>query len=190
MKKLTILVDADDTIEYLLKAWMAILNERYNTSVQVSDITSWNLQDAFPSLTKEEVYAPLREDSIWDKVEPNRYAIHYIRKLIEDGHDVYIVTATHYSTYKAKMEKVLLRHFPIRPENVIVAYNKGMIRGDVRVDDAVHNLEGYDGVKILIDAPHNRDYNARAHGVHRVSWWGDVYKIICRVAAGEDEWGC
>ena len=59
MRKLTILVDADDTIEYLAEAWIGMLNERHGTNVCVEDLTSWEVQKAFPELTKEEVYAPL-----------------------------------------------------------------------------------------------------------------------------------
>ena len=36
MKKLTILFDADDTVENLSDCWIAMLNERYGTSVTLS----------------------------------------------------------------------------------------------------------------------------------------------------------
>ena len=39
MKLLTILVDMDDTIEHLLKAWVEYLNERHGTTVKHEDIT-------------------------------------------------------------------------------------------------------------------------------------------------------
>ena len=179
MRGLTILVDADDTIEYLAEAWIAILNERYGRSVCVDDLTSWEIQKAFPGLTKDEVYAPLKDESIWDRVRPREDAVYYLRRLIERGHKVYIVTATNHETYKAKMEKVLLRYFPyIHRTKVIVAYNKKMIQGDVRVDDGVHNLKDCDGLRILMSAPHNRTFDAEAHGIKRVSNWQEIYALI------------
>ena len=43
MRRLTILVDIDDTIEYLCKAWVEWLNEKYGTTVKYEDITDWNI---------------------------------------------------------------------------------------------------------------------------------------------------
>lgn len=186
MRRLTILVDADDTIECLAEAWLSVLNERHGTSVDVEDLTDWYIPRFFPSLSDEEVYAPLREDATWDRVRPRRDAALYLQKLVDDEHMIYIVTATHHDTYKAKMEKVILRYFPcIHRTDVIVAYDKRMIKGDVRVDDGVHNLEGCDGLKILIDAPHNRKYDAEANGMHRVKCWDEAYRIISEYANKE-----
>lgn len=144
MRKLTILVDADDTIEYLAEAWVAVLNERHGTSVCADDLTSWEIQKAFPGLTKDEVYAPLKDESIWDRVRPREDAVYYY----------------------------------VHRTKVIVAYNKKMIQGDVRVDDGVHNLKECDGLRILMSAPHNRAFDAEAHGIKRVSNWQEIYALI------------
>ena len=50
MKKLTILVDMDDTIEQLLKAWIAAVNSKFGTAVTYDDIKSWDVSEAFPGL--------------------------------------------------------------------------------------------------------------------------------------------
>lgn len=179
MRKLTILVDADDTIEYLAEAWVSVLNERHGTNVDVEDLTEWEVQKAFPKLSKGEVYSPLKDESIWDRVRPREDAVYYLEKLIEEGHKIYIVTATNHETYKAKMEKVILKYYPcIHRTDVIVAYNKKMIKGDVRVDDGPHNLQGCDGLKVLMDAPHNRKFNTETSGIKRVHNWGEAYDLI------------
>lgn len=56
---ITLLVDMDDTIENLLPAWAEWLNKKHGTSVNADDITGWDIQKFFPTLTKDEVYAPL-----------------------------------------------------------------------------------------------------------------------------------
>ena len=43
MKKLTILVDMDDTIEQLLNAWIAAVNSKFGTAVTYDDIKSWDV---------------------------------------------------------------------------------------------------------------------------------------------------
>lgn len=64
MKKLTILFDADDTVENLSDCWIAMLNERYGTSVTPEDVHSWDISLAFPTLTKEQVFGVLHDDEL------------------------------------------------------------------------------------------------------------------------------
>lgn len=112
MRHLTILVDMDDTIENLAEAWVAYLNARHQTSTNLSDITDWDISKAFPTLTKEQVYAPLFEDAFWSWVKPMEGASEALQKLIADGHTVLIVTTSNYQTLAAKMEQVLFHYFP------------------------------------------------------------------------------
>lgn len=37
--------------------------------------------------------------------------------------------------------------------------NKNIIKADIMIDDGIHNLESFEGMKILFDAPHNRNEN-------------------------------
>lgn len=167
-KKLTILVDMDDTIENLLVHWVAMLNELYGTSVDVENVRSWFLQEAFPELTQEQVYAPLKTDELWLRVTPKPDAQEYLKRLRDDGHEIFITTSSAYQTVPVKMERVLFRYFPgITWSQVILASTKQMIRGDVMVDDGPHNLEYGAYYKILMDAPHNRNYTPQAYGVCR-----------------------
>lgn len=179
MKSLTILVDLDDTIESLCEAWVNCLNNRFGMSVALSDITEWDMTKAFPALTKEAVYAPLCEDEFWDTVYPIAGAAEVLQKLIQDGHRIYLVTATDYKTIRAKMERVVLRHFPFLSwGNVIVTNCKQLIKGDVLIDDAPHNLEGGDYAKILMTAPHNRNYDTSSGDIYRATNWYEIYYLI------------
>lgn len=54
---MTILIDMDDTIESLLKAWVSGVNRKYGRSVSYEDVDSWDVSAAFPGLTHEQVYA-------------------------------------------------------------------------------------------------------------------------------------
>lgn len=178
-RKLTILIDMDDTIENLIVCWIKKLNERYGTTVQYSDVICWDMAKIFPTLTKDQIFEPLFDETFWDEVQPIEGSVEYIQKLIDDGHSVYIVTNSHYNTLKPKMEKVLLRYFPfISWRNVIIASNKQMIMGDILIDDAIHNLTGGEYIKFLMDAPHNHSFNAEENGMTRVHSWKEIYDLI------------
>lgn len=178
-KKLTILIDMDDTIENLIVCWIKTLNEKYGTTVKYSDVICWDMTEIFPTLTREQIFAPLFNENFWDNVQPIDGSIEFIQKLIDDGHDIYIVTNSHYDTIKPKMEKVLHKYFPfISWRNVIITSNKQMINGDILIDDAIHNLTGGEYIKFLMDAPHNHSFNAEENGITRVHSWKEIYDLI------------
>ena len=181
MKKLTILVDMDDTIENLSEAWVSYLNSRYGTNVSVSDISSWDISQAFPTLSKAEVYGALKEVELWGAVKPLPGAVKYLQKLIEDGNDVFIVTASHPDTVGIKMNAVLFKYFPFIPyQNIIISNKKQMISGDILIDDGVHNLGGsYMGM--LFTANHNKsvtDEELMKRNSVRVDDWKETYELI------------
>jgi len=174
-----ILVDMDDTIENLTEAWINYANKRFGTAVNADEITTWDPSEAFSTVSHEGMYALLLEDELYETVEPFEGAGHYLQKLITDGHEVFIVTNSPYQVMKAKMEKVLFRHFPfIDWKHVIITGNKPIIKGDVLIDDGVHNLLGGNYAKLLFTAPHNRSFDAEGNGMVRVNCWEDVYEVI------------
>lgn len=180
MRQLTILIDMDDVIEQLLHAWISYLNDKHNLDVKMSDVTSYDMRETFTSLTEEEIFAPLSLECFWETVKPVPGAVDTIRKLIEDGHNVYIVTASAPHTIKIKLEKVLFKYFPfISYKNVIVAHKKQMIKGDVLIDDAPFNLVGGDYRKLLMDSPHNAQFKCDGEDAPiRVYNWGQIYDYM------------
>ena len=180
---MTILVDMDDTIEQLLKAWLCRVNEKYGYSVTLDQITDWNVAAPYPGLTHRQVYDVLDERGFWKTVEPIPGAAEALIHFMERGHDVYIVTATQLEHLQEKMNDVLFRYFPFLTWNqVIITGKKQLIRGDVLIDDGIHNLEGGTYRKILFTAPHNRSYDAPTHGMIRADSWEDVVAIIDQMA--------
>lgn len=183
MRSLTVLVDMDDTIEGLLQAWVNYLNERHGTTVDKEDVTEWDVSMFFPNIPKAEVYTPLQEDSFWETVKPFDDAAKYIKKLMDDGHKVLIVTTSDYRTLRSKMENVLFKYFPMFTWNdVIITAHKQLVKGDVLVDDGIHNLIGGSYEKLLMNAPHNKGFCAEENGITRVMNWSEAYSKICEIA--------
>lgn len=186
MKKLTILVDMDDTIENLCETWVAFLNETHGTTVHTDDIRDWDMTKAFPTIEKSQVYDPLFNENMWKRVTPLPGAVEYLKRLIDDGHKVVIVTASHQNTVAMKLNNVLFRYFPyLATKDVIVTSQKQLVCGDVMIDDAPHNLEGGNYYGILVTASHNRAYDATANGFVRADTWEEIYNIVCNYARKE-----
>ena len=176
---MTILVDMDDTVEQLLKAWVKRANEKFGREVTLDDITGWNVAEPYTGISRSEIYGVTYEKGFWESVEPMPGAAEALRHFMDQGHEVYIVTATEPEHVEEKMNGLLFRYFPfIRWDHVIIAGRKQLIRGAVLIDDGIHNLEGGDYRKILFTAPHNRSYDARANGMIRVDTWEEAVRVI------------
>lgn len=174
-----LLIDVDDTIEDLLSAWLKSLNDKYGTNVCNDEITDWNITKFFPTLTMEQVFEPLHCDEFWGTVKPKPDAVEYMKKLFDEGYEIYLCTSTDYRNIRAKYEFIIKKYFPyIEWNHVIVAYRKQMIKADYLIDDGVHNLENGNFIKILMSAPHNRTYDAELNGMIRVNNWKEIYEII------------
>lgn len=174
-----IMADIDDTINDLLSKWCCTLNAQYHENVMPWDIKEWDLNKYYPSLTKEQIIEPLTHLDFWASVQPKPGAVYMIDRLIREGFQVYLVTATDYRNILPKYELFVKKHFQrIDPQHIIVTYKKQLLLADYLIDDAPHNLEGGKYKKILMSAPHNEAYDADSAGIIRVKTWIEVYDII------------
>lgn len=176
----------DDTIENLCEAWVNYLNQKHGTTVKCEDICNWDMWRAFPTLSRAEVYAPLYERGMWESVRPIKDADYYLRRLIEDGHQIVIVTASAPETVNLKLSNVLFRYFPyFTYEDVIITSQKSLVNGDILIDDGPHNFINWSHDGILMSAPHNRGFDAEGFGLTRADNWREVYDAVCKIASKE-----
>lgn len=178
-RKITILIDVDDVINNLCQAWIAWLNNEYKTNVKYEDITEWNMCKAFPELTRDQVYKPTKEEAFWKTVTPRFDAMKYIELLHREGFNLYFCTSTHYKNIEHKFELIVQKYFPcIDWNHVIVIGNKQLLHADYMIDDAPHNLLDGEYKRILFNASHNREFDAEANSMIRVSNWEEIYNLI------------
>ena len=183
MKRLTILCDADDTIQELTAHWLEELNKKYDCNVKKEDIKSWDMTKAFPKLTPDEVLEPLYREEFWSRTTPIDGSSYYLKRLIDDGHKLLIVTASNPETFGAKTKK-LLQMFPFLTENQIIRENnKQTVYGDILIDDGVHNLIGGRYKKFLFNQPNNSGFNEQDYDITRVYSWKDIYERISNFVA-------
>lgn len=177
---MVILVDADGVIENLTEIWTDRLNEKYGINVRFNeDFREWDMTKVFTTLTPEQIYTTEYEHDLYKRLTPYEGAPETLKRLIDEGHTVLIVTHTPYQAIEPKMEYVIKKYFPFLTwRDFILTAHKQMIRGDVLIDDGVHNLLGGDYAKILYTQPYNEDFDAEGNGMVRVHNWKEVYEAI------------
>ena len=172
-----IICDFDDTMVDLLSAWVKWLNSQYNYNIKVDDIKDWDMTKAFVGLSQEDMCNCFTLPEFWLTVEAKPDAATYIKKLIDEGFNFNICTATDYRIAKIKFENCLFRLFPfIDRHQIMLSYCKPKIDCDIIIDDYLKNLIDAHGIKILMDAPHNQISNNIED--FRVYSWRTIYEII------------
>ena len=179
-KKFRILVDLDDTLTNLIQVWVEKINQKFDTNVKFEDIADWDIAKFFPSVPKQDIFKVLSDKSIWNEVTPLAYSQEYLQKLKDDGHEILIVSASHYKDIQDKYEKIIQKYFPfIDWKDVVVTSRKELIQGDILIDDAIHNVEmSNHRYKFLMDCSHNQEFDCNKNKTLRVYNWVEIYDII------------
>ncbi len=176
---MTVLIDMDDVLVNTTEVWVQHLNALFGTSVHYEDLTSFDVSLPFRPHTREEVYATQAHAEFWRRATPMPGAVAAVEAIKKAGHRVFVVTNSQYVCLQVKMEELLFRYFPMLTwSDVILTACKQMIKGDVLIDDAPHNLAGGDYEKLLFTAPHNRAFNAASAGFTRVNTWPEALQKL------------
>jgi 5'(3')-deoxyribonucleotidase len=173
-----IFVDMDDVLVELLDEWIWQLNNVSEYKRQKCDIKHWDMRLSYPDLSDKVLYGILNEECFWDNVKPVNDAYKYLKLLKEEGHEVYVATSSYPRPFSIKINNCLLKYYDfLTPKDLICIHNKSLLRGDVLFDDYHENLRNFKGVKVLKDAPYNR--NCEKSCFHfRVVNWSEFYKIV------------
>ena len=176
---MTILCDIDDTLTnfgYILLKWN---NKIFHTNYKYEDVTTW---DFVTKAFGKDCWQALEYTTFWDEIKPLPNAVEVLENFVKQGHKVYLVTASSFNTTLSyKINKVLswFDNTLINENNVIIAQNKNMIEGDILIDDAIHNLQSFDGCKICYACPWNTDWcYEKGNGSLRFNNWKEIEKTI------------
>lgn len=177
-----ILCDLDDVLWDLVPRWTRWLYMEHGIRVEPEDVKTWDIQDYYPTLTREQVFAPLFHPHFFVNMEPVPGAVDAVRKLKADGHEFVVVTATHHKTAGPKIDE-LLRLFPMLTENdIVITGHKNWVDGTVLIDDSVRNVESFPWFSILLARPHNADHKfSRPQNQFRCDSWDDICERISEI---------
>lgn len=170
-----ILVDMDEVLACWVERVLEWWNQDNGTALTPDDVKSWNIIESMGPEAKYFLRSCMRSGDFWD-LKPIDGAIEGMKKLIDDGHDVIIVTAVprHAAiAYDRKLEW-LRKNMPFFPlNNFIAAQRKDLVAGDLLIDDNADNLKTFGSNSIAFDRPWNRDH----YGL-RVKNWAELLQLI------------
>ena len=171
--------DVDNCLNNLQEAVLSLFNERNNTNYTLDDITEYNVENVLPIKQANKMKKMYGENSIYNHVKPIDGTQNALQKLINDGHQIYLVTDAIPKNYNEKVEWI--KHFfPCVDEAHIVSMkHKYLFKCDVMIEDNVQNLIAggyYD--RVLLDYPWNKQVHDEIYGINRCTNWEDIMNVL------------
>lgn len=179
-------VDVDDVICNLQEVVIDLFNKRYGANYKIEDFTEFNIMNILPTqdaIVMRDMYG---EVGLYDKVKPMPEAQKALEKLINLGHQVYLVTAAIPKTYGEKVA-FIKRFFPYIDESRIICMkHKHLLKCDIMIEDNLQTiLEGTHYHRILIDKPWNHFDKDWVYGINRCYNWNEILEAINNIVEEE-----
>lgn len=181
MKKLKISLDQDGVLADLTKQIVSHLNRYHGENLTPEDINQWSIHKCCEKTDAKNVYKYFNEPGFFRHLEPIGTCQQFVTKLIEDGHDVCIVTACE-EGHACKREW-LKNHIPaLDQNNIIFTHRKDRVFANVFVDDRIENLEKFKAAwpgetAICFEQPYNNDWMG-----FKANDWEALYLFITKIA--------
>jgi 5'(3')-deoxyribonucleotidase len=170
VRKKRIAIDLDDTLNNLCDSWLPPYNKDYNDHLKRENLVKWKIDELVKPECGNKIYDYLREPGFFKNLNIQPEAKEVTEWLVK-YYDIQIVTAYFPESCvdKADFIKIQLPH--IDPKNIIFCNDKSWIKADYMIDDGAHNILGFEGQGIVVDAPYNRFLGNQ---YPRVYTWQDI----------------
>lgn len=184
-----IAIDFDETLFPTMEKVLEIYNERHSSNIELSQITTYSLHESLPSEIADELLSIFIEKDTYDTLQPYKGAVRAVKFLAEQGHEVYVATASDTRNMEWK-ELLLQKYFPFIPKNNLIRiYNKSMLNVDVLIEDKLDNLKNTLTERVCFNQPWNIDDGADyVYGIYRIHHWGEMINVINTIERKMKQW--
>ena len=179
---MTIVCDVDDVICNLQEVVINLFNKKFGSKYTLEDFTEYDIMNVLPTqdaIVMKDMYG---DPGLYNKVKPVPGAQDALERLINLGHQVYLVTAAIPKTYGEKVA-FIKRFFPYIDESHICAIkHKWMFKCDIMIEDNLQALLAKPYYhRICFDRPWNRDVNDWTYDIHRVKDWNEIVTVVNKI---------
>lgn len=177
-----IAVDIDNVLNNLQEAVLSLFNKRNGTSYTLSDFHDYDIANDLPmdeATTMKKIYG---ESGLYSLVKPLPYAQDCLQKLVNDGHQVYLVTDAIPATFGEKVEW-LHHYYPfIDNAHIISMAPKWLFKADILIEDKLSTLmRCYYSYRVCMNQPWNQNVNDWVHDIYRCNNWNDIMSTINKI---------
>lgn len=172
--------DADEVLFKFTERILKKYNDEYGKNLTIDDLTEWELDQNINDGTSLSKY--MFEDGFFESLDTYEGAEEVLKSLIDEGHEVYISTATWKGAILDKYAS-FEKHFPFLDfKNIIMVKDKFLLSGDFMLDDKKENIETSSArYPVIMDRP----WNQGLEGL-RVKNLTEFYELVQRIMKEEN----
>lgn len=176
-------IDLDGVVVDSPQQVVNYINERLGLNLVIDDFKTYSMEDALPDQYKWIVEAAFMDSAMWKNVTLIDGAYENIKKIYEEGHEIYFVTSSLPSNLRKKIGH-LTRCLDFFPKDyvwrhTINIHRKQLLKLDILIDDGLFNLVGQrEYLSLCFDMPYNKTNDNDIPRFHRVYNWNEVYSFI------------
>lgn len=178
--KLKIWVDQDEVLAHWVAAVIRGHNERYGTKHKREDVSDYFRMETLLEGGKPFIREYFRIPGLYSSLEPMAGAAEGMRKLIQDGHDVGIISSVPSGISWDEKQVWLTKFMPFFDlRNFKSGKRKDDVLGDILVDDSPDHIKAFAKTKRLAVAfasPWNK--GIKGEYIQRAEGWTEVLEII------------
>ena len=183
---MVICCDVDGVLNNLMDVILDAYNSKHDSNYTLKNVTCHNWKKCFaPEIAVGLEYIST-DPNIWSKVSPLDGAQDFLKRLIHDGHQVYLVTNNSPHTYGQKFDWIR-KHFPfIEPSNIVCMTDKWLFNCDIMIEDCLETLikKSYYS-RILRDQPWNQSNKDYIYGIRRCHSFDEIVAAVNEINYGE-----
>jgi 5'-nucleotidase len=174
MKRL--IVDMDDVLADATGQFIDFYEKEFGVRVSRESMNHKDEMERFPD-NHEAVYNFTFRNGFFRTMTVNEHS-QEVMKALNEKYEVFIVSsAMEFPNSLSEKFEWLGEHFSfLHWRQFVFCGRKTIVHGDYMIDDLPHNLETFNGEKILFSAPHNLQFNH----FKRVDGWKEVGELLLR----------
>ena len=165
-----VIIDMDDVLADATGQFINFYEKEFGIRVTKESMYFKEEMKRFPD-HHDEVYRFTFRKNFFRMMEVNEHSQDVVKKL-NQKYDVFIVSsAMEFPNSLPEKLEWLGEHFSfLHWKQFVFCGSKKIVYGDYMIDDLPHNLETFNGEKLLFTAPHNMQFNQ----FQRVNNWKEV----------------
>jgi len=157
MKRL--IIDMDDVMADATGQFINFYEQEFGIRIDRESLNHKNEEERFPENHEIVNRFTFRKD-FFRTMKVNEHSQEVLKKL-NQKYEVFIVSsAMEFPNSLPEKLEWLNEHFPfLHWKQFVFCGRKSIVHGDYMIDDLPHNLEPFNGEKLLFSAPHNLQFN-------------------------------
>lgn len=167
-------IDLDNVLNNLTEVLLDIYNEDSGDNISLQEIKTYKVDPYLKSEYKNKLKDYFTIAS--QKVKPIKDSTTYLEKLHNEGHEIYILTASYYLNMVTKFDWIRQYYPFVDKKHIWVVHKKQMVNVDCLLDDNIDNLIGGRYKKFLYVYPWNEHINDE--DIIKIHNWKEFYEKI------------